>query len=137
MDYILGPDGELYHYGVKGMKWGVRRARQKSKELDNARSAWTRARRGTSLSEAEIYDLESKYKYAKKEWRANTTSRSKAERGAKKTAEVLAKVGMLYATDQVFFKGVGTRVAQKAAIAAVNATGSIAVGAIRLASKTV
>ena len=24
-DYILSKDGELMHYGVKGMKWGVRR----------------------------------------------------------------------------------------------------------------
>lgn len=25
MEYILAPNGELYHYGVKGQKWGVRR----------------------------------------------------------------------------------------------------------------
>lgn len=24
-NYIIGSDGELYHYGVKGMKWGIRR----------------------------------------------------------------------------------------------------------------
>lgn len=26
-DYIITSDGELMHYGVKGMKWGVRRKR--------------------------------------------------------------------------------------------------------------
>lgn len=128
---------ELCHYGVKGMKWGVRQARQKSKELDNARAAWRRSKRGTTASAAEIHALKSKYKYAQKEWRANTTPAQKAERGAKKTAQALAKVGMLYATDQMFFKGTGTKVAQKAIIAAVNATGTIAVAAIRASAPKV
>lgn len=123
----------LAHYGVKGMKWGVHKARQKSKELDNARSAYVRAKRGTSASEKEIHELKSKYKYAQKEYRANTTVGQKAERGAIKTAQALAKVGMLYATDQMFFKGVGTKVVQAAVISAVKATGSVTAAAVRMA----
>lgn len=30
MNYILTPNGELYHSGVKGMKWGVRNDKNKS-----------------------------------------------------------------------------------------------------------
>lgn len=30
LNYILTSDGELYHYGVKGQKWGVRRAQKKA-----------------------------------------------------------------------------------------------------------
>lgn len=34
--YILTSDGELYHWGVKGMKWGVRRYQDKSGRLTAA-----------------------------------------------------------------------------------------------------
>ena len=30
-NYILSADGELYHYGVKGQKWGVRKSSQANK----------------------------------------------------------------------------------------------------------
>lgn len=35
-NYIISPDGELYHYGVKGQKWGVRRYQDKYGRLTPA-----------------------------------------------------------------------------------------------------
>lgn len=34
--YVMTPDGELYHYGTKGMKWGVRRYQNQDGSLTNA-----------------------------------------------------------------------------------------------------
>lgn len=37
MDYII-VNGELYHHGVKGMKWGVRRAAKKQARLERKKA---------------------------------------------------------------------------------------------------
>jgi hypothetical protein len=36
INYILTPDGELYHFGIKGMKWGIRRYQNKDGSLTEA-----------------------------------------------------------------------------------------------------
>lgn len=61
MDYII-INGELYHHGVKGQKWGVRRNRHKSgkkrnkKTKDAAHPSHVRAysKKAKSMSDAEL-----------------------------------------------------------------------------------
>lgn len=89
-DYILH-SGELYHYGVKGMKWGVRKSQSKSgepikpvkKRQDNVHSDLQNKERGKKLYNA-------------------------ARKGAKTTSQVMVKLGVAYVADQVLFDGVGT-----------------------------
>ena len=105
---------ELMHYGVKGMKWGVRKARQKSRELDEKRTSYKRVMKDDTKSLEDAKSARKAYKDAKKEFRQNAPMQVKLERGAAQTAKVLGKVGTMYAVDQVFWGGVGTKAVKSA-----------------------
>lgn len=81
--YILSPNDELYHYGVKGMKWGVRKDRNGKEAITTSSPRLRSKERGKEL-----------YNTVKK--------------GAKTTSQVMAKLGVAYVADQVLFDGVGT-----------------------------
>ena len=91
----------LYHYGVKGMRWGVRRARRENEKIDKSFKNWnTNAKKkanavdlGKKANSARMdYERDTKnkelkktYKQANKEYkqalRSNTTYRKGAIRG--------------------------------------------------------
>lgn len=92
---------ELYHYGVKGMRWGVRKARRENEKIDKSFKNWnTNAKNkanaidlGKKANSARMdYERDSQnkdkkraYKQANKEYkqalRTNTTYRKGAIRG--------------------------------------------------------
>lgn len=107
----------LMHYGVLGMKWGVRRANKNThnknytdKQRKNDRAFYGKGgekrinkhlNEGYGLRGARHLEVERKEKIA--------NAKKTAKKGAKKTANVMARVGMMYVADQAFNDGAGTR----------------------------
>ena len=58
---------ELYHYGVKGMRWGVRRARRENKKIDKSFKAW----KENSEKKANAIDLGKKANIARMDYERN------------------------------------------------------------------
>lgn len=112
---------ELYHYGVKGMRWGVRKSTSsvnksytaKQRKQDRAfygkggeKRINKKLNEGHSLRGARHYEAERKERAEKRQ--------KTVQRGAKKAGKVLKKVGQVYLTDQIFFGGKGTRACKNA-----------------------
>lgn len=100
---------ELYHYGVKGMKWGVHRARNNV---------------STSSKRTKSNSTQQKDKATKT--KKSSSKKNIAAKGARAAGKATAKIGQLYLVDQIFYNGTGTKIAKKAAVTA----GRLAVTAV-------
>ena len=111
---------ELYHHGIKGMRWGVRRTQAQLARVRGSKS-------GTS-SKGKSDDT--KVDGATK---GHSDAKAKAKKialkGAKASAKAVNKIGKAYLTDQLFFGGAGTRAAKTT----IKYTGRAAVTAYTMA----
>lgn len=86
--YILSSNGELYHYGVKGMKWGVRRYQNQNGSLT---PAGKKKYRSTGIRSALARRSNEKIDKSFDEWKENAKKRDTAiDLGKKANAAKMA-----------------------------------------------
>ena len=100
-DYILTSNGELYHYGVIGMKWGVRRgntakayakASNKLKKLDaRVEKAKDKSRKATAKADKRMYGISTQGMREKSARKASKAS-YKAVKKARKAQRWVSKM---------------------------------------------
>jgi len=115
---------ELYHHGVKGMKWGVRKKRPKSsdhnknysdKQRKNDRAFYgdrgekrinKKLNEGYGLRGARHLEVERRDRRAK--------AKKAVKKGVAAVSSAMGTIGTYYIVDQVFYGGAGTRAVKTA-----------------------
>lgn len=109
---------EIYHHGVKGMKWGVRKKKSSSNHNENYSDKQRKqdrafyGKRGEKRINKKMndgYGLRGARHYEAERKERNEKIAKRVKKGAKVTASVLANIGMAYVSDQAFNNGRGTR----------------------------
>ena len=103
MEYVI-QDGELCHYGVKGMKWGVRRASKRLSRAttdDERRKAVSSLQKHRSKGSAEIAKLKKQQpKLQSKADRAVVKYDTEAARLANDAAKARKKMGRRFTSEK-------------------------------------
>ena len=113
-------DSELYHYGIKGMKWGIRKNSRPNEDYSAKQRKQDRAfygkggerrinkklNKGMNITTARHYEVERRDR--------NIKIKKNIKKGAKKVTKTIGTIGSLYVTDQVLYGGAGTEAAKRA-----------------------
>lgn len=117
--YYMRPDEELYHYGVKGQKWGVRRYQNKDGSLTPA----GRKRQAKQEYNAERKAAKAKYQNAKRDISGSDPDRNK--RIAKRVATAAIMTATVATAAALYAKN------PKAANAVLSKMGNAAVSGLK------
>lgn len=103
---------ELYHHGVKGMKWGVRRKR---KSVDNTHEDYRRAHNKTDVKNMSDKELRDRNNRLQMERQYSDLTR-KTGKGKKAVNAIIATAATIAALDKAYetYTKVGGKVVNKA-----------------------